>query len=99
MGRIVTETLLDYFLEIDAIIGDIIFFYGLAVADHILHSVREKRAFLWATAEEKRRLGGTRFIKNACMLCKRQLGAFAQSAMTFISHSIITASCKFSIME
>jgi hypothetical protein len=30
--------LLDNFLEIDAIIGDIIIFYGFA--DHILHSVR-----------------------------------------------------------
>jgi hypothetical protein len=34
--------LLDSFLEIDVIIGDIIF-YGFA--DHILHSVREKVPF------------------------------------------------------
>ncbi len=33
-------TLLDNFLEIDVIIGDIIFFYGFA--DHILHPVWEK---------------------------------------------------------
>jgi hypothetical protein len=46
MGRIVMGTLLlDDFLEIDAITEDIIF-YGFAVADHILHSVREKGRFL-----------------------------------------------------
>ncbi len=37
------ETLLYDFLEIDAIIGDIIFFYGFA--DHILHPVRAKTPF------------------------------------------------------
>ncbi len=36
-------TLLDNFLEIDAIIGDIIFLYGFA--GHVLHSVREKVPF------------------------------------------------------
>ncbi len=36
-------TLLDNYLEIDAIIGDIIFFYGFA--DHILHPVRNKTPF------------------------------------------------------
>jgi hypothetical protein len=35
--------LLDNFLEIDAIIEDIIFFYGFA--DHILNLVREKVPF------------------------------------------------------
>jgi hypothetical protein len=39
------------FLEIDSIIGGIIF-YGFA--DHILHQVREKAPF-WATVEEKTR--------------------------------------------
>jgi hypothetical protein len=43
-------TLLDDFLEIDAIIGGIIFYW---FADHILHpSVREKAPF-WAIVEEK----------------------------------------------
>ncbi len=37
-----TGTLLDDFLEIDAIIGSIIF-YGFA--DHILHPVREEAPF------------------------------------------------------
>ncbi len=45
MGRIVMGTLLDDFLEIDAVIGDIISF-GFAAADHILQSVREKGRFL-----------------------------------------------------
>ncbi len=45
-------TLLDNFLEIDAIIGDIISFYG--IADHILHPVGEKAPF-GATVEEKTR--------------------------------------------
>jgi hypothetical protein len=44
-------TLLDDFLEIDAIIGGIIS-YGFA--DHILHPVREKAPF-WATVEKKTR--------------------------------------------
>jgi hypothetical protein len=90
-------TLVDNFLEIDAIIGDIIF-YWRAVADHILHSVRKKRSFFGPLLKQIRALGDTRFIKNACMLCKSQLGAFAQSAVTFISHNIFTASCKFNKM-
>ncbi len=45
MEKIVMGTLVDYFLAIHAMIRDIIF-YGLAVADHILHSVREKGRFL-----------------------------------------------------
>jgi hypothetical protein len=57
------------------------FFYGLAVADQILQCERE-RAFFGQLLKKKRELGGTRLIKNACMLCKRQLGAFAQSAVT-----------------
>jgi hypothetical protein len=40
--EIFMRTLLDDFLEIDAIIGGIIF-YGFA--DHILHPVREKAHF------------------------------------------------------
>jgi hypothetical protein len=36
-------SLLDDFLEIDAIIGGIIFFYMFA--DHILHPVRKKAPF------------------------------------------------------
>jgi hypothetical protein len=63
-------TLLDNFPEIDAIIGYIIF-YGFA--DHILHSVTETAPF-GATVEEKRELGGTRFIYKACILHKRLLG-------------------------
>jgi hypothetical protein len=41
MGRIVTGTLVDDFLEIDPRLGGIRF-YGVAVADHILHRVRQK---------------------------------------------------------
>jgi hypothetical protein len=51
MERIVTGTLVDDFLEIHAIIGDIIF-YGLAVPDHTLHSVRE-RAFFGPLVKKK----------------------------------------------
>jgi hypothetical protein len=61
---------LDFFFQIDAIIGDIIF-YGFA--DNILHPVREKAAF-GATVEEKQGLGVTRFINQACILYKRLLG-------------------------
>jgi hypothetical protein len=38
-------TLFYDFLEIDARLGDIIF-YGFAVGDHILHRMREKGRFL-----------------------------------------------------
>ncbi len=44
------------FLQIDAITGDIIFFYELAVPDHISLTAREKEAFfclLGATVEEE----------------------------------------------
>ncbi len=67
------RTLLDDYLEIDTIIGDVIF-YGFA--DHILHPVREKNAFLGSLWKIKRELGGTRFINKACMLYKRLLGTF-----------------------
>jgi hypothetical protein len=65
-------TLLDDFLEFDAIIGGSIF-YGFA--DHILHPVREKAIFLGPQLKKKRELGGPRFINNkACILHKRLLG-------------------------
>jgi hypothetical protein len=46
------------------------FFYGFA--DNILHPVREKCLF-GATVEEKKELGGTRFISKTCILCERLL--------------------------
>ncbi len=46
-------TLSDDFLEIDAIIGDIIF-YGFA--DHLLHSVTEKTPFLGHCSRKKESL-------------------------------------------
>ncbi len=70
--KIVLGTLLDDFLEIDAIIWGIVF-YGFA--DHILHPVREK-AFLSHWWRKKQELGGHRFIKKACSLCKCLLGTF-----------------------
>jgi hypothetical protein len=63
-------TLLDNFLEIDAIIGDMLF-YGFA--DHILHLVRES-TFSGPLLKKKRELGGTRFINEACTPYKRVLG-------------------------
>jgi hypothetical protein len=68
----------------------LLFILPLSLSSHLslFYIVREvKEAFL-AAAEEKQELGGTRFIKNACMLCKRLLGAFAWSAVTFIVRSI-----------
>ncbi len=62
---------MDNFLEINAIIGDVIF-YGFA--DHILHPVREKALFWRPLLKKKRELGGTRFINKACILYKRLLG-------------------------
>jgi hypothetical protein len=64
-------TLLDNLLDIDAMIGDIIFFLGLLITFYIQ---RERKRFFGATVEEKRELGGTRFINNACILYKRLLG-------------------------
>jgi hypothetical protein len=58
-------TLLDDFLQIDAIIGGIIFD---GFAGHILHPVREK-APLWGHCLRKNgELGGPRFINKACIL-------------------------------
>jgi hypothetical protein len=45
----------DGFLEIDAIIGDIIF-YEFAVADHISHTVWEKGHFLGHCLRQNKRL-------------------------------------------
>jgi hypothetical protein len=59
-------TLLDNFLRIDAMIGEIIF-YGFA--DHILHLVREKKRLFGATVEEQQELRrATRFKNQACIL-------------------------------
>jgi hypothetical protein len=54
MERIVMGTLLDDFLEIGAIIGDIIFFMGLQLLI-TFHTVGEIKGVFWATAEEKTR--------------------------------------------
>jgi hypothetical protein len=54
-------TLLDEFFEIDAIIGDIIF-YGFA--DHFTFSDRDS-TFLGSLLKKKRELCGTRFINKA----------------------------------
>ncbi len=68
------ETVEDDFLEIDAIIGDIIFFYEFAVAAHISLTVREKGRFWGHCLGKKQELGGTRFINKACILYKCLLG-------------------------
>jgi hypothetical protein len=52
MGRIAMGTLLDDFLQIHAITGDIIFFMGLLIAFNIQ---RETKRLFGATVEEKRR--------------------------------------------
>jgi hypothetical protein len=65
-------TLLDDFLEIDAIIGGIIFFNGFA--DHILHPVRAKAPFWGPLLKKIQELGGPGFINKACSLCKCLLG-------------------------
>jgi hypothetical protein len=63
-------TLLDNFLEIDAIIGDIIF-YGFA--DHISHSVREKAPFLGPLLKKNESLEAPgshirlAYCKNVCL--------------------------------
>jgi hypothetical protein len=68
-------TSLDNFLEIDAIIGDIIF-YGFA--DHTLHPVIERMRLLGPLLKKKHELiGGTRFINKACILYKRLFGTSA----------------------
>jgi hypothetical protein len=71
------STVEDDFLEIDAIVGDIIF-YEFAVADHISLTVKEKgRFFFGPLLKKKQELGGTGFINKACILYKRLLGTFA----------------------
>jgi uncharacterized membrane protein len=54
-------TLLDNFLQIDAIIGGIIFM-GLLITFCIQS---ERKRLFGATVEEKRELGGTKFINKA----------------------------------
>jgi hypothetical protein len=67
-------TFLDDFLEIDAIIGVIIFFMGLQITFcHFTSSERES-AFLEPLLKKKQELGGPRFINKVCSLCKRLLG-------------------------
>jgi hypothetical protein len=80
-------TLLDNFLEIDAMIGDISFLW--VCWSHFISSEREK-AFLGPLLKKKRELGGTMFINKACILYKRLLGMQVQSK---VRHS------KFSQME
>ncbi len=64
-------TLLDSFLKIDAIIGDIIILW--VCRSHFTSSERES-ALLGPLLKKKQELGGTRFIHKACILYKRLLG-------------------------
>ncbi len=65
------RSLLDNYHQIDAVIGDIVF-YGFA--DHVLHPVRDKTPFWSHCCSKTRELGGPRFINKACILYKRLLG-------------------------
>jgi hypothetical protein len=71
IGRIVMG-LLDNSLEVDAIIGDIVFFFWDCWS-HFKFSERES-ACLWPLLMKKRELGGTRLMNKACILHKRLLG-------------------------
>ncbi len=64
-------TLLDNFLEIDAIIGDIIFLW--VCWWHITSSEKEN-AFLGPLLKKKQKLGVTMLINKACILYKCLLG-------------------------
>ncbi len=55
-------TLLNDFIEIDARLGDLLF-YGFAVADHILHRVRDS-TFFGRLLKKKRELGGTIQVRS-----------------------------------
>jgi hypothetical protein len=74
-------TVEDDFLEIDAIIENIVIFFSyFAVADHISLTVREKgsrKGVFGPLLKKKQELGGARFINKACKIDKRLLGTFA----------------------
>ncbi len=84
-------TLLDNFLEIDAIIGDIIFL-GLLITFYIQWD--RENVFLGLLLKNKHELDGTRFISKACILYKRLLG---MSGVTQVQSKLRHS--KFSQME
>jgi hypothetical protein len=69
-------TVEDDFLEIDAIIGDFLF-YEFAVADHLSLTVRKKGRFFGPLLKKKQEFGGTSFINKACIVYKDLLGTSA----------------------